>query len=71
MGMDEVFVFDGQPDALQLYELFRERVMTDAHDVQIRVQKTQISFSNRHVFPGFQCERKKTCPKSILLSLSV
>lgn len=66
MGMDEVFFFGGQPDALQLYELFRERVMTGAHDVQIRVQKTQISFSNRHVFTcvsRLPVRKKKDMPK--------
>lgn len=48
--MEELYFFDGQPDALRLYEIFRDRVQEEIGEVKIRVQKTQITFSNRHVF---------------------
>lgn len=59
--MDELYFFDGQPEAMELYERFKERVLEELEDVQIRVQKTQITFSSRHVFAcvSFLRVRKK------------
>ncbi len=48
--MEELYFFDGQPDALRLYEIFRDRIQEEIGEAKIRVQKTQITFSNRHVF---------------------
>lgn len=48
---DEVILFfAGRPGALELYERFERQVLAQVDDVRIRVQKTQISFSNRHNF---------------------
>ena len=50
--MDEsvLFFFEGHQEALPLYEKFEERVLSEISGVRIRVQKTQISFSNRYMF---------------------
>ena len=42
--------FDSQPDALPLYEMLEARILNEIPDVTIKVQKTQISFYNRHLF---------------------
>ena len=37
-------------DALPLYERLEQRILNEIEDVQVKVQKTQISFYNRHLF---------------------
>lgn len=49
-NQDVLLFFNEKPDALPLYRLFQERVLEEIEDVKIKVQKTQISFSNRHNF---------------------
>lgn len=50
--MDELTLqfFDAHPGALPLYEAFKTCVTDLVPDVRIKVQKTQISFYNRHLF---------------------
>lgn len=54
MNQDILWFFDKMPDALPLYETFEEKVFTEIGEefgsVKIKVQKTQISFSNRYNF---------------------
>lgn len=50
MQGDVLMFFDKQPLALPLYEKFEDRVMSEIEHVSVKVQKTQISFSNRHNF---------------------
>ncbi len=47
---DTLLFFNGHPDALVLYRAFEELLCKTFPDVNKRVQKTQITFSNRHVF---------------------
>lgn len=42
--------FDQMPEALPLYQKFEREVLSRVEDVRIKVQKTQITYSNRHVF---------------------
>lgn len=42
--------FEGHGDALPFYEKFEKRVLEEIPDVTIKVQKTQITFYNRHLF---------------------
>ena len=42
--------FDQMPEALPLYQKFEREVPSRVEDVRIKVQKTQITYSNRHVF---------------------
>lgn len=70
--MDEKVLqfFDKQPDALPLYEKFERCVAQLVPDVKIKVQKTQISFYNRHMFSCVSFARvrkKKDCPESYIV----
>ena len=50
MNSDILFFFQDKPQALPLYEALEERILARIPDVNIKVQKTQISFFNRHNF---------------------
>lgn len=60
-GEELLFFFREQPKALPLYKAFEERLMALFPETLIRVQKTQISFSLRHVYAcvSFLKVRKK------------
>ena len=47
---DELFFFDEKPAALPFYEEFAKRLLTEIDNVTVKVQKTQISFSNKYNF---------------------
>ena len=47
---DELLFFNEHPAALPLYEAFMERLLAEIDNVTIKVQKTQISFSNKYNF---------------------
>lgn len=61
MNEDTLFFFDAHRDALPLYETLESRLLDEIEDVRIKVQKTQISFYNRHMFAcvSFAKVRKK------------
>lgn len=50
MGPDELFFFEKDPAALPVYEAFEARTLADVPNTAIRVQKTQITFTNPRVF---------------------
>ena len=50
MNQEVLYFFDRKPEALPLYEAFEEKVFSEVDGVKVKVQKTQISFSNRHNF---------------------
>ena len=50
MNEDVLYFFDGKLEALPLYEAFEEKVFSEVGGVKVKVQKTQIAFSNRHNF---------------------
>lgn len=50
MTSEELLFFNEMPDALPIYEAFRNRVTEEIPDVRIDVKKTQISFSNKRMF---------------------
>ncbi len=47
---DVILFFDKYPGALPLYEAFAKQVKAELGDVNIKVQKTQITFYNKHNF---------------------
>lgn len=70
--MDELTLqfFDAHPGALPLYEAFETRVTDLVPDVRIKVQKTQISFYNRHLFACVSFARirkKRNCPDNYIV----
>ena len=50
MDQDVLYFFDGKPEELLLYEAFEEKVFSEVDGVKVKVQKTQIAFSNRYHF---------------------
>ena len=63
---DELLFFNEHPAALPLYEAFTKRLLAEIDNVTIKVQKTQISFSNKYnfAFVSFLSVRKaKERPK--------
>jgi len=50
MEQDVLYFFDGRPEALPLYEAFEQKVFSEVDGVKVKVQKTQIAFSNRYNF---------------------
>ncbi len=49
-GQDEWMFFDGRPTAFPLYEAFARELFERFPATSLRVRKTQITFSNRHVY---------------------
>lgn len=58
---DELVFFDGHMEALSLYEAFAGELRRRFPETSTRVQKSQITFSNRHVYAcvSFARVRKK------------
>ena len=50
MDREVLYFFDRKPEALPLYEAFEQKVLSQVDSVKVKVQKTQIAFSNRHNF---------------------
>ena len=50
MNQDILLFFDKHPEVLPLYEALEERILAELRDVKIKVQKTQITFSNKRNF---------------------
>ena len=70
MDWDTLHFFDQHPEALPLYEALEQQVRVQIPDVQIKVQKTQISFYNRHLFACvsfLRVKRKKDLPPTYLV----
>ena len=70
MDLNTILCFDKHPDALTLYEAFTDAVTTMYPDTEIRVQKTQISFYDVHMFAcaSFaRVKKKKELPDPYLV----
>ena len=68
---DGTFMFFEQNlAALPLYEAFEQKVLNKYPETAIKVQKTQISFSNRHIFACvsfLRVKKKKELPDPYLI----
>lgn len=73
MTPDILFFFSRDPAVLPIYEAFEARVLAEAENVSIRVQKTQITFTNPRVFAAvsFLPVRKKAQRPEHYLTLSL
>ena len=47
---DTALFFDQRPEAFPIYQALEERILDDIRDVHVKVQKSQIAFTNRHNF---------------------
>ncbi|MBP8031866.1 MAG: hypothetical protein KAY70_05155 [Acetobacterium sp.] len=50
MDIETGLFFAKMPQALPLYKMFAEKVLAVYPDVQIKIHKSQISFSNKYQF---------------------
>ena len=48
--LDTLLFFNEKPEALPLYNALEERILAEIRNVKIKVQKSQITFSNKHNF---------------------
>lgn len=70
MDADSLLFFDKHMDAVSLYETLENRILKEIENVQIKVQKSQISFYNKHLFACVSFARvrkKKDCPASYIV----
>lgn len=70
MDLNTILFFDKHPDALTLYEAFTDAITTMYPDTEIRVQKTQISFYDVHMFACVsfaRVKKKKELPDPYLV----
>ena len=56
---DVLFFFDGKPAALPLYQALFRRIESAFPAASVKVQKTQISFYDRHLFLAVSLPRRK------------
>ena len=59
MNGDILFFFDGKPNALAVYAALEDRVCGELPDVNIKVQKSMITFANKHGFAFASHPRRK------------
>ena len=67
---DTLLFFEGHMAALTLYEKLAKRVLSEVDNVRIKVQKSQISFYNKHMFACVSFARvrkKKDCPENYIV----
>ena len=50
MNQDVLFFFDQHQTAFSLYETFADKIESRFPNTRMKVQKSQITFSNRHVY---------------------
>ena len=50
MDIETSLFFDKMMQAFPLYKMFSEQVLAEYPDVKIKIQKSQISFSNKYQF---------------------
>ena len=70
MDIDIILFFDKHPDAMPLYEAFEDAVTKLYPDAEIRVQKSQISFYDVHMFACVsfaRVKKKKELPTPYLV----
>lgn|SRR5699024_182063 len=70
MDAATLLFFEQQPAALPLYEAFADAVIRQYPDTKVKVQKSQISFSNRYMFACVsfaRVKKKKELPDPYLV----
>lgn len=70
-NIDAMQFFDRRPRELELYQDFARKVLAACPDTHIRVQKTQITFENRHGFAFVSLPRRKVQQPTIVVSFGL
>jgi hypothetical protein len=74
MNADLFMFFDKVPDAFPLYEDVADKLLAEFPDVKVKLQKTQITFANKHgfAFVSLPIRRRKGWPEiCIILTLGL
>ena len=61
----QFFELQKHPDAAPLYEALEARILAEIPDVRIKVQKSQITFYNKHLFACVsyvRVRKRPSCP---------
>lgn len=69
MDIETDLLFEKQPQAFSLYKMFAEKVLSEYPDAQIKIQKSQITFSNKHqlAFVWLPIRKMKTRPDNYII----
>ena len=67
MNIEILQFFDKHPDVLPLYQAFEELILAKLPEFNLKVQKTQITLTNRHVFACASLRKFKGRPKVDLI----
>ena len=70
MDWDTLSFFDQHQDMLPLYQALEEQIQQEVCGLRIKVQKSQISFYNRHMFgcvSFLRVKKKKEMPPSYIV----
>lgn len=70
-NIDAMQFFGRRPRELMLYQDFERKVLATCPDTHIRVQKTQITFENRHGFAFVSLPRRKVKQPTIVVSFGL
>ena len=68
---DVLRFFEDAPRVLPLYEALEKQVLAAFDEVHIKVQKTQITFANRHGFAFVSLPRRKVQQPTIVVSFGL
>ena len=69
MTSDERMFFNTTPGALPLYEVLRNKLLTECPDTTLQVQKSQITFKVKYGYAFVSLRRMKGCPEVFLICL--
>lgn len=69
MDNDLLLFFDKMPEALPLYEAVASKILTNLTDVRVKIQKSQITFANKHgfAFVSLPVRRRKGWPNICII----
>jgi len=67
MTSDERMFFNTTPGALPLYEVLRNKLLTECPDTTLQVQKSQITFKVKYGYAFVSLRRMKGCPEVFLI----
>lgn len=67
MTADELMFFNTMPGILPLYEILRDRLLTECPDTTLKVQKLQITFKAKYGYAFVSLRRIKGCPEVFMI----
>ena len=67
MTSDERMFFNTTPGALPLYEVLRNKLLTECPDTTLQVQKSQITFKVKYGYAFVSLRRMKAAPEVFLI----